>query len=37
MEDSMGAASAQRLVIEPLLNPLLVGPGTQLGMGWLAD
>lgn len=25
------------LAIDPLSNPLLVGPGTQLGMGWLAD
>jgi C1A family cysteine protease len=33
----MATASAQPRVIAPLLNPLIVGPGTQLGMGWLAD
>ncbi len=33
----MGAATGQQRVIEPFLNPLIVGPGTKLGMGWLAD
>lgn len=31
------ATAAVQQAIETLQNPLLVGPGTQLGMGWLAD
>ena len=33
----MATPSAQPQVLEPLLNPLEVGPGKKFGMGWLAD
>ncbi len=33
----MSTPAAQPQLIAPLLSPLEVGPGTQLGMGWLAD
>lgn len=33
----MATPVLQQQVMETLQNPLLVGPGTQLGMGWLAD